>query len=58
MNDLILLIFQIDIIQMQAGAELGKAQSNWGLAILKLPEFGHMVVLGLTFSETHNINCY
>ena len=56
MNDLILLILQIEIIQKQAGAEVGKAQPNLGLAKLKLAESWHMVVLGLTFPKTHNFN--
>ena len=56
MNDLILLILQIEVIHKQAGAELGKAQPSWGLAKLKLVESWHMVVLGLSFSKTHNFN--
>ena len=49
MNDLNLLILQIEIIQKQVGAQLGKAQPSWGLAKLKVAESRHMVVLGLTF---------
>ena len=56
MHDLMLLILQIEIIQKQAGAELGKAWPNWGMTKLKFAESGYMVVLGFTFSKTHNFN--
>ena len=56
MNDLILLILQIEIIHKQGGAELGKAKPSWGLEKLKIAKYGNMVVLGLTFSETYNLN--